>query len=109
MLITATTPTPAVQATAPRAVERTEKTAPESKREATPQERAKSAPTPNRPSQYRIAYDEERSRVFIQVIDPESGEEILRFPPEELVRFIDKSIGTGAAGNVSGLLVDRSA
>ncbi len=109
MLITATTPTPAAQTAAPRAVERAEKAAPESKREAAPRERVKSAPAPTKPSQYRLAYDEDRSRIFIQVIDPDSGEEILRFPPEELVRFIDKSIGTGVPGNTPGLLVDRTA
>ena len=59
-----------------------------------------------RPSQYRLFYDNEFSRVFVQVVDRESGEEIFRFPPEELVRFIDNSI-TPVPQQSSGLFLDR--
>jgi uncharacterized FlaG/YvyC family protein len=61
-----------------------------------------------RPSQYRLFYDNEFSRVFVQVVDRESGEEILRFPPEELVRFIDNSIDQAQRPHKSsGLFLDR--
>jgi uncharacterized FlaG/YvyC family protein len=59
-----------------------------------------------RPSQYRLFYDNEFSRVFVQVVDRESGEEIFRFPPEELVRFIDNSISP-VPQQSSGLFLDR--
>ena len=61
-----------------------------------------------RPSHYRLVYDNEYKRVFVQVVDRDSGKEILRFPPEELIRFIDKSISQ-ASGNHSsaGLFLDR--
>jgi FlaG protein len=108
MLITAATSPPPARAETPKAVEREAKPAPENKPEATPQARVKSAPAPGRPSQYRLVYDNELSRTFIQIVDRESGEEIIRFPPEELVRFIDNTIGLEPAGSSSGLLVDRS-
>ena len=60
------------------------------------------------PSEYRLVYDDEFSRIFVQVVDRSSGEEILRFPPEELVRFIDDSIERANARVTSGLFLDRS-
>ncbi len=108
MLITAATPTPPARTATPEVVESKAKPAPESKREAAPQARAKSAPTPERPSQYLLVYDKELSRTFIQVVDRESGEEILRFPPEELVRFINNTIDNNLSGSSPGMLVDRS-
>lgn len=104
MLTTAVSSTPAPQPAASKAVERPAESAPESKRETV----TRAPSEPSKPSQYRLAYDKERSRIFIQVIDPDTGKEILRFPPEELVRFIDKSIDKNSAGASTGLFVDRS-
>lgn len=67
-----------------------------------------SAQSADTPSEYRLVYDEEFSRTFVQIVDRTSGEEILRFPPEELVKFIDRSIGRPGKGDTSGLLLDRS-
>ena len=105
MLINAASPPTPTRATTPEVVERAAQPAPEPKREAAPQARANPAPSPERPSQYRLVYDKELSRTFVQIVDRESGEEILRFPPEELVRFIDDSIRRGSS---AGLLVNRS-
>ena len=69
---------------------------------------AAGAASANTPSEYRLVYDEEFSRTFVQIVDRSSGEEILRFPPEELVKFIDRSIGRPGAGDTSGLFLDRS-
>lgn len=71
-------------------------------------ESASSASLSNTPSEYRLVYDEEFSRTFIQIVDRSSGEEILRFPPEELVKFIDNSIGRNKNKGAAGLFVDRS-
>lgn len=71
-------------------------------------ESAARSEAPQRPSQYRLFYDNEFSRVFVQVVDRESGKEILRFPPEELVRFIDNSINQAQRPKQSsGLFLDR--
>ena len=39
-------------------------------------------------SRSRLAYDSELSRVFVEIVDPESGEVVHRFPPEQIVRHI---------------------
>jgi len=67
-----------------------------------------SAPAPQSSAQYRLVYDQEFSRTFVQVVDRDSGEEILRFPPEQLIRFIDSNIERNSSGSAAGLLVDRS-
>ncbi len=114
MLITAVTSTPPERAATPEVVEREAKPAPESKREAEPRARVKSTPAPERtpvperPSQYNLVYDKELRRTFVQVVNRESGEEILRFPSEELVRFIDDTVDRDPAEVSPGLLVDRS-
>ena len=82
-------PTAPARAATREVVEREAKPAPERKREAA---------APERSSQYRLVYDKELSRIFIQVFDQESGGEIMRFPSEELVQFVDKSIGRRLAG-----------
>ena len=33
----------------------------------------------------RLAYDDELSRMFVEILDPKTGEVITRFPPERLV------------------------
>jgi len=108
MLITAATPPPPARAATPEVVTPEAKSAPESKQEAAAQTRAKPAPAAQGSSQYRLVYDKELSRTFLLVVDRESGEEILRFPPEELVRFINDTIGDPTASSL-GVLVDRSA
>lgn len=59
-------------------------------------------------SRSRLTYDQELSRVFVEIVDPKSGEVIQRFPPEELVRHID-SIVAAAQGEAdgSGLVLDE--
>ena len=117
MLVSAaTTPTPVRAAAAPQAAEdaasetREQPRAQESRPEAAP---SGDGPKPadlslKTPSEYRLVYDDEFSRIFVQVVDRSSGEEILRFPPEELVRFIDNSIERANARVTSGLFLDRS-
>ncbi len=36
----------------------------------------------------RLAYDRELARVFVEIVDQESGEVVHRFPPEELVKHM---------------------
>lgn len=49
----------------------------------------------------RLNYDEELSRTFIEVIDRDSGAVVAKFPPEELVRYVQEVLaeapGTGAS------------
>ena len=35
-----------------------------------------------------MAFDQELSRVFVEIVDQDSGEVVLRFPPEQIVRHI---------------------
>ena len=60
-------------------------------------------------SRSRLAYDTELSRVFVEIVDPKSGEVVQRFPPEQLVRhmselidqdLLDPSAGAGDPGLV---------
>jgi len=76
--------------------------------EATANSASSNAPVGNTPSEYRLVYDEEFSRTFIQIVDRSSGEEILRFPPEELLKFIDNSIGRNKNKGTAGLFLDRN-
>lgn len=119
MLITAADTATPVRAPSPDAAENAVKArrGPERDPEREPAARARVADSDNkaqaeipleRPSHYRLIYDKEFSRTFIQIVDRSSGEEILRFPPEELVKFIDDSIGRINGGSTSGLFVDRS-
>ena len=59
-------------------------------------------------SRSRLAYDQELRRVFVEIVDPKSGEVLQRFPPEELVRHID-SVVAAAQGEAdeSGLVLDE--
>ena len=59
-------------------------------------------------SRSRLTYDQELSRVFVEIVDPSSGEVIQRFPPEELVKHID-SIVAAANGEAEdpGLVLDE--
>jgi len=56
----------------------------------------------------RLTYDQELSRVFVEIVDPKSGEVVQRFPPEELVKHID-AIVAAANGEIddSGLVLDQ--
>ncbi len=55
----------------------------------------------------RLAYDDKLSRMFVEILDPKTGDVITRFPPERLVEYLsslaanDKS--EGAAAPVKGL------
>lgn len=48
-------------------------------------------------SRSRLTYDQELSRVFVEIVDPKSGEVVKRFPPEELVKHIDSLIEANRA------------
>ena len=62
-------------------------------------------------SRARLAFDDELSRVFVEIVDRSSGEVIHRYPPEEIVRHIDALIKQqhlpAGQGN-TGFLVDQS-
>jgi uncharacterized FlaG/YvyC family protein len=60
----------------------------------------------------RLAYDTELSRVFVEILDPRTGDVLNRFPPENLVEhlesFVDESDPRG--GHVrAGRIVDELA
>lgn len=60
----------------------------------------------------RLTYDEELRRVFLEIVDPNSGEVVRRFPPEQLVRHIDSLINQDLvpkSQGTTGFLVDQSA
>ena len=60
----------------------------------------------------RLTYDDELSRVFVEVVDPDSGEVVSRFPPEQIVRHIDNLIDQNLvpkSQGTTGFLVDQSA
>lgn len=62
-------------------------------------------------SRSRLAYDDELSRVFVEIVDRDSGEVVSRFPPEQLVRHIDSLIDRQLVPDTqkaTGLLVDQS-
>ncbi len=62
-------------------------------------------------SRARLAFDDELSRVFVEIVDRSSGEVIHRYPPENIVRHIDALIKQqhlpAGQGN-TGFLVDQS-
>jgi hypothetical protein len=72
----------------------------------------KPEPTPAaaQSSRSRLAYDKELARVFVEIVDPDSGEVVDRFPPEELVKHMkslieQEHLPSGQDG--TGLLLDR--
>lgn len=64
----------------------------------------------SRSSRSRLTYDTELSRVFVEIVDPKSGEVVQRFPPEQLVRhmseLIDQDLLDPGAGD-PGLVFDK--
>ncbi len=59
----------------------------------------------------RLTYDDELSRVFVEIVDPDSGEVVSRFPPEQLVRHINSLIDqelVSESQGATGFLVDQS-
>lgn len=116
MLITVTQAAPPAPAATPVAASREaaprRESANVSADASTRESRARSTPAsssaPQGTAQYRLVHDKELNRTFVQVVDRESGEEILRFPPEQLIRFIDSNIERNRSGSAAGLLVDRS-
>lgn len=64
----------------------------------------------NRNSRSRLAYDSELSRVFVEIVDPKSGEVVHRFPPEQIVRHMaaitDAPSPTEQSANI-GLVFDE--
>jgi len=72
--------------------------------------RSDSAPAAAGSSRSRLAYDRELARVFVEIVDQESGEVVDRFPPEELVKHMKSMteqdlLSSGQEG--AGLLLDR--
>lgn len=58
----------------------------------------------------RLAFDEELSRVFVEIVDPRSGEVILRFPPEQIVRHVaelKEAKAQAAKSGDTGLVLDQ--
>lgn len=57
----------------------------------------------------RLAFDQELSRVFVEIVDKESGEVLLRFPPEEIVRHMAelKQAKDAARSDDNGLVLDQ--
>ena len=118
MLVSAVSTPPPVRAPAPQAASDAASARREESRAQTARSQGPQAAAPGggpgpadlslkTPSEYRLVYDDEFSRIFVQVVDRSSGEEILRFPPEELVRFIDNSIERANSRVTSGLILDR--
>lgn len=60
----------------------------------------------------RLVYDKDLGRVFVETVDRSSGEVVYRFPPDELVRYINTIIEEDEAlrGNsTTGLIFDQVA
>jgi hypothetical protein len=72
--------------------------------------RSEPAPAMAQSSRSRLAYDQELARVFVEIVDPDSGEVVERFPPEELVKHMQSLIEqeqSSSAQDGHGLLLDR--
>ncbi len=79
---------------------------PARKREPAPTSRADAAPAAEAApaDNARLSYDRETNRVYVEILDPRTGEVILRLPPESAVsRMIELS------GGRLGALVDSTA
>ena len=62
-------------------------------------------------SRARLSLDPELHRVFVEIVDPKTGDVITRFPPEQIADHIDSVLErTGQETNLedSGLIVDES-
>jgi len=51
----------------------------------------------------RLAYDNKLSRVFVELLDPRTGEVITRFPPERLVEQLNRLANDDDTAPVDGL------
>ena len=69
-------------------------------------------PSARASSQSRLAFDQELSRVFVEIVDSDSGEVVQRFPPEQIVRYFAE-ISDAAAEPIdterTGLVLDQLA
>ncbi|MDJ0607573.1 MAG: flagellar protein FlaG [Kiloniellales bacterium] len=69
-------------------------------------------PSAGASSQSRLAFDQELSRVFVEIVDSDSGEVVQRFPPEQIVRYFAE-ISDAAAEPIdterTGLVLDQLA
>lgn len=64
-----------------------------------------------RSSRARLSLDTEAHRVYVEIIDPDTGDVITRFPPEQIATHIDEVLRqTDQQTNLqsAGLIVDRS-
>ena len=58
----------------------------------------------------RLAFDDELSRVFVEIVDRKSGEVVLRFPPEQIVRHmaeLSEAKERSAKAEQTGLVLDQ--
>ncbi len=70
------------------AKERTEKTDAQRSR---PQETSvQTPPQTETSSRARLNFDPDKHRVFVEIVDPDTGDVISRFPPEQIANHIDK-------------------
>ena len=72
--------------------------------------RADAASVADISSRSRLAYDRELSRVFVEIVDPDTGEVVDRFPPEELVKhmkIVTEQETSSSRPDGAGLLFDR--
>ena len=61
-------------------------------------------------SRARLNFDPEKHRVFVEIVDPETGDVITRFPPEQIAANIDKILEQADQGTNpedAGLIVDQ--
>ena len=68
-------------------------------------------PVTERSSRARLSLDPEQRRVFVEIVDPKTGDVITRFPPEQIADHIDSVLertGQGTNLEESGLIVDES-
>ena len=62
-------------------------------------------------SRARLSFDPDKHRVFVEIVDPKTGDVITRFPPEQITNHIDSVLEqTDRATNLedAGLIVDQS-
>jgi len=63
------------------------------------QPQAKRGELPTRSAHARLNYDEDKKEVFVEILDPQTGDVLQRFPAEELPDNI-----RAAVGNVGSLV-----
>ena len=68
-------------------------------------------PVEEKSARARLSLDPELHRVFVEIVDPDTGDVITRFPPEQIAKHIDSVLEqTDQETNLedSGLIFDQS-